>query len=101
MSHSDYLLLLMLLLLFNRKHDNSTDGVGHLVLERVKESDSDCDSTKGGKKLLSTSSSDRHERAGAARAAQTLTRTTPGDMGPLATLSALLRRHLSCQQEKR
>ena len=58
MRHSDYLLLLLvlLLLLFIRKHDilpphdNSTDGVGHLILERAKESDSeslDCDSTKG------------------------------------------------------
>ena len=47
MRHSDYLLLLMLLvmvlvllLFFTRKHDKSTDDVGHLVLERVKESDS-------------------------------------------------------------
>jgi hypothetical protein len=100
MRHSAYLLLL-LLSLFTRKHDNSTDGVVHLVLERLKESDSDCVSTKGGKKLLSYSSSDRRERADPHRAAQTLTRTTPGSLGPLATLSALLRRHLICQQEKR
>ena len=55
MRHTDYLLLLLLLvLLFTRKHDKSTDDVGHLVLERVKESGSeslDYDSTKWGESL--------------------------------------------------
>jgi hypothetical protein len=87
--HSDYLLLLMvlsLLSLFIRKHDilpphdSSTDGVGHLILERAKESDSeslDCDSTIGGENILSYSSSDRHERAGTARHSQRAAAATP------------------------
>jgi hypothetical protein len=57
------LLLLLLVLLFTRKHDKSNDDVGHLVLERVKESDSESATLQKGEKLLSSSSSDRHERA--------------------------------------
>jgi len=73
MRHSDYLLLLLVMvLLFTRKHDKSNDDVGHdksnddvghLVLERVKESDSESATLQKGEKLLSSSSSDRHERA--------------------------------------
>ena len=64
MRHTDYLLLLLLLvLLFTRKHDKSNDDVGHLVLERVKDSDSESATLQKGEKLLSSSSSDRHERA--------------------------------------
>jgi hypothetical protein len=71
-------MVLVLLLFYTRKHDKSTDDVGHLVLERVKDSDSESETTKGGGKLLSSSSSDRHERTDPPRAAHTLARTTPG-----------------------
>jgi hypothetical protein len=46
--------------------------------------------------ILSASSSDRHERAGAPKAAQLITRSTTSATEPLPRRSAMLQRHLSC-----
>jgi hypothetical protein len=54
-----------------------------------------------GEKLLSSLSSDRHERAGAPRAAQTVATTTTSREPSGTALGAMLRRLLCCQQEKR
>jgi hypothetical protein len=59
------------------------------------------ESTKVGNILLTSSPSDRHERAGDPSAAQTLARTTKSRERSGTALGALLWRLLNCQQEKR
>ena len=54
----------------------------------------------GGSPPRPATATSAHVVAGTPRAAQTLARTTPGVLEALATLSVLLRRHLSCQRRR-